>query len=199
MSSSAWVRACSASRSLPSETVPVDRPSSRRVIGRIRSHENRPAPVCRVASSAGTAEPVRMNGPSCASTALRTWFQIAGTSCHSSMRRGLSPSRTSDGSIVAAVRASWSTSRRTLLFARWLAVSVLPTPLAPSISTATCPCSASSSSASTTRGMYSDLRATSGRLPFARGFATSTVGYRYHSCSVICIKLTRLSAKFRHP
>jgi hypothetical protein len=53
-------------------------------------------PVWRSASSAGTAEPVSRNcpGASTASTARRTWFQIAGATCHSSSRRGRRPAST---------------------------------------------------------------------------------------------------------
>jgi hypothetical protein len=47
-----------------------------------------------------------------------------------------------------------------LLFARLLAVIVLPTPLAPSIRIAACPSKAFSSSLSTTLGMYSGAPAT---------------------------------------
>lgn len=36
-------------------------PDSDKVIGRIRIRTKRPAPECRVTSSAGTDEPVRMN------------------------------------------------------------------------------------------------------------------------------------------
>jgi len=40
---------------------PVLCPASNNVIGRIRKNEKRPAPVCRLMSSTGTDEPVRMN------------------------------------------------------------------------------------------------------------------------------------------
>ena len=47
-------------------TLPFDSPDSNKVIGRIVSHVNRPAPECSLSFSAslsGTAEPVRMNCP----------------------------------------------------------------------------------------------------------------------------------------
>ena len=65
-----------------------------------------PAPVCRVVSSGGTAEPVRMNRPAPPpmSAARRTWFQMDGALCHSSIKRGAGPSRTRPGSSSAALR-----------------------------------------------------------------------------------------------
>ena len=76
-------------RMAPSDISPVECPDSNSDIGRIRSRVTRPAPVCRVVSSGGTAEPVRMKRPAPPpmSTARRTWFQMDGTVCHSSSRR----------------------------------------------------------------------------------------------------------------
>ena len=50
-------------RMAPSDISPVECPDSNSDIGRIRSRVTRPAPVCRVVSSGGTAEPVRMKRP----------------------------------------------------------------------------------------------------------------------------------------
>ena len=62
------------------EMAPDDRPASCSDIGRRRRRTMRRIPVCRVASSAGMADPVRMNWPVArrSSTARRTWFQIPG-------------------------------------------------------------------------------------------------------------------------
>ena len=96
------------------EMEPEDRPASCSDMGRKRSRTMRRIPVCRVASSAGMADPVRMNWPGArrSSTARLTWFQILGSSCHSSMRRGGNPFNTSAGSASARCRASSSTSSR---------------------------------------------------------------------------------------
>ena len=77
-------------RMAPSDISPVECPDSNSDIGRIRSRVTRPAPVCRVVLSGGTAEPVRMKRPAPPpmSIARRTWFQMDGTVCHSSSRRG---------------------------------------------------------------------------------------------------------------
>ena len=47
----------------PRDISPVECPDSKSDIGRIESRDIRPAPVCRVVSSGGTAEPVRMKRP----------------------------------------------------------------------------------------------------------------------------------------
>ena len=118
------------------ETSPVEIPVSSRVMVRNRSREMRPAPVGRVMSSAGAAEPVRMNCPRFVplSTARRTWFHSNGSICHSSISRGLSPANTRDGSTAAARRAFSSTSSNTSLAATSRAMAVLPQALGPSIS-----------------------------------------------------------------
>lgn len=61
-------------------TSPGATPRSHQLIVRCRKRRNRPARVCRVTSSAGTAEPVRMNRPGLgdASTARRTRFHNSG-------------------------------------------------------------------------------------------------------------------------
>ena len=112
----------------------MERPVSKSDIGRIRNRVSRPAPVWRVMSSAGTAEPVRMNWPGAPrlSTARRMWFQIAGSVCHSSTRRGVSPARTAAGSRSTMARAASSTSRNTALAATASAVAVFPQALGPS-------------------------------------------------------------------
>lgn len=88
----------------------------------------RPAPVCRVTSSGGTADPVRMKCPLPARSSMvwRTWFQIAGSTCHSSIKRGVFPSRTRRGSTAIMFRACLSLSRNTVLAATRRANSVLP-------------------------------------------------------------------------
>ncbi len=80
--------------------VPAQCPVSHSAIGRMRSRRNPTGATWRVASSAGMALPVRMNCPGArrSSTARRMWFHTSGTSCHSSMRRGVAPSRMLDGS-----------------------------------------------------------------------------------------------------
>ena len=150
------LRAGSPARSSAREIAPLLRPTSKRVIGRIRSRVIRPAPVCRVMSSAGTADPVRMNWPGRrrSSTVRRTWFQISGSICHSSMRRGVAPSSTRDGSTEIACRAFRSVSSSTSLAATCRAVAVLPHAFGPSITTAPVAPSRIRSSSSTILGRY---------------------------------------------
>ena len=61
---------------------------------------------------------------------------MAGSNCHSSIRRGAGPSSTRLGSSWIARRAFSSTSSRTSLAAARYPVSVFPQPLGPSITTA---------------------------------------------------------------
>ena len=119
------------------EIAPLDSSSSESVIERRRSRGMRPAPVWRLMSSAGTAEPVRMKRPGRASsvTERHAWFQSAGSVCHSSIKRGESPARTSAGSMATARRARASSSSSTSLAATCRAVDVLPLALAPSTTT----------------------------------------------------------------
>ena len=82
---------CGSPASSPARDIPpLEWPLSNSDMGRIRSRVKRPAPVCRVMSSDGTADPVRMNCPGVerSSTARRTWFQRFGATCHSSSSRG---------------------------------------------------------------------------------------------------------------
>ena len=92
--------------SFSKETFPQESPDSYRDIGRIRSLAIRPAPLCRMPLWLGVAEPVRMNCPFSAtwSTLYRTASQMEGTSCHSSIRRGVSPSSTKAGDSSASWR-----------------------------------------------------------------------------------------------
>ena len=144
----------------PRDISPVECPDSKSDIGRIESRDIRPAPVCRVVSPGGTAEPVRMKRPAPPpmSTARRTWFQIDGTVCHSSIRRGADPSRTRLGSISAPCRSPASTSRSTSLAAWCRPVAVFPQARGPSISTAPADPSPVASSSSTMRGRYSSTK-----------------------------------------
>jgi hypothetical protein len=143
------------SRMARSETSPLLYPISASVIGRIRRRRMRPAPLCRVESSGGTADPARMKLPALpplASTARRTWPQTPGTNCHSSINRGRSPSTMSAGSMMPAARAAASLSRLTSLAADRLAVSVFPQARGPSIRTAPPAASRARNSSSATRG-----------------------------------------------
>jgi len=128
-------------------------PVSNMLIVRIRNRAIRPAPVWRVMSSAGVADPVRMNWPSAprSSTCRRIAFHTCGTTCHSSSRRGVGPLKINVGSICAAARANWSTSSITTLPACCREVSVLPHAFGPSTSTAPEDRRRSVSSASVTR------------------------------------------------
>ena len=145
---------------IPRDISPVECPDSKSDIGRIQIRDTRPVPVCRVVSSGGTAEPVRMKRPAPPpmSTARRTWFQIDGTVCHSSIRRGAGPSRTRLGSSSAACRSPASTSSSTSLAAWCRPVAVFPQARGPSISTAPTDPSLVASSSSTMRGRYCSTR-----------------------------------------
>lgn len=147
----------SPSRSARNDIAPSDSPDSARDIGRISTRANRPAPVWRLASSSGTADPVRMNCPGAprSSTAARTPFQrrVAST-CHSSRSRGVAPARTSRGSTSRAARAPSSFWRYTALAACCRAVDVLPHARGPSMSTAPADRRRSATSRSAILSMY---------------------------------------------
>ena len=65
--------------------------------------------------------------------ARRTWFQSAGSTCHSSSRRGRGPDSTRAGSTASARRAAVSTSSSTVEAASCWARRVLPQALGPSM------------------------------------------------------------------
>ncbi len=136
-----------------SETLPLDSSDSNRLMGRIRTRSTRPAPECRVMSSGGSADPVRMNCPGLprSSQARRMGFQMSGAICHSSSRRGAGPFSRSAGSTSAARREAAAASRSTSLAAKRRAVHVLPQARGPSMSTAGEASSAAAISASATR------------------------------------------------
>ena len=142
------------------EIAPVESPDSNRLMGRIRNREMRIAPECRMRASDGVADPVRMNCPSScrSSTALRTASHTSGTRCHSSINRGVAPSRRTAGSASPARRIARSASRRTSLAACCRAVEVLPLALGPSMSTAPLERRRWRSISSTRRGRYCGLR-----------------------------------------
>ncbi len=77
------------------ETSPVESPDSYKDIVRIRKCLIRPVPLCTGRTSLGTEDPVSMNCPliDLRSTSDLTASHIAGTSCHSSIRCGTSPSK----------------------------------------------------------------------------------------------------------
>ena len=128
----------SPSKRPPSETVPTPSPRSSRVIGRIRRRTNLCAPECRIASGAGTDDPVKMNCPFMPrrSISCLAVFHSSGASCHSSTRRGVSPSSSKRGSTWrAAATLGEPSSRITTDAAWWRPVCVLPDARTPSIST----------------------------------------------------------------
>ena len=149
----------------------------------------------------GLAEPVRRNapGPAPASTARRTASHRGGTRCHSSRRTGFSPSRSRPGAASATARPARS-SRRWTVAARCSAVSVFPTPFAPSNAIAGRAGTSSSSSASTTRRTYG-IRGTETdetqwlRYHYARAKATIA----QDSALPICTRHARLPFHERPP
>ena len=135
----------------------VPSPLSLRVIGRIVIRRKRPAPLWRVTSSAGTAEPVSMNCPGSRrlSTSWRTTFQRLGASCHSSIRRGVLPLSTVCGDADARLRSPGSASRRTELVEKCRPEVVFPAARGPWSMTAPKVCSERSMRESAIRGLYS--------------------------------------------
>ena len=122
----------------PRDTVARERPNSCHDMVRISTTVNLPDPECNFARSSGLDEPVRINCPTFlrASTSWRTWSQILGITCHSSINRGVAPSRSFPGATskvkcTLSSRSAWSTLCET-----WLAVSVFPQAFGPRISTA---------------------------------------------------------------
>ena len=140
----------------PSETARVESPVSQSDIGRIRTRLMRPAPECRVNSSAGAADPVRMNCPDRPrrSQAARTRCHRSGMRCHSSSRRGVAPSSSSPETCGAMSQRSGRSSKSISLRAKRCPVQVLPQALGPSMSTALAERNAPGTSASTTRSRY---------------------------------------------
>lgn len=88
------------SKSPASETAPVDSRDSKSDMGRICIRDIRPTPEC-FGLFLGVAEPVRMNRPLPFpwSTAKRTASHSCGAICHSSMRCGSAPSKSTDGAL----------------------------------------------------------------------------------------------------
>ena len=128
------------SKSPASETAPVDSRDSKSDMGRICIRDIRPTPEC-FGLFLGVAEPVRMNRPLPFpwSTAKRTASHSCGAICHSSMRCGSAPSKSTDGRTSAKATREGPSSgswRYTALCACCLAVSVLPHHFAPTIWTA---------------------------------------------------------------
>ena len=127
----------------------------------MRIFAKRPAPLCMGRSSSrGVAEPVNMNwpgSPPLLSHSNRAASQSFGTSCHSSMRRGVLPEMASAGSDSALRRFSKfraGSVRSSFDAALVPAVVVFPHHLGPSMRTAPNIPSSSSSSPSTILGMY---------------------------------------------
>ena len=95
-------------------TIPLESPDSHRLMGRMTIRPMRPVPECRICCSPSkpsrtTTEPVRMKCP-CPwrwSTSYRTASHNTGATCHSSMSRGVGPSRIRCGSMLAS-RMCWS-------------------------------------------------------------------------------------------
>ena len=122
------------------ETQASPSPDSHSAMGRIERRAILPVPECRTRSRLSLSkevEPVSKSVPRLLpelSTKRRAASQTSGTSCHSSTRCGSSPTRASAGSISAASRSDGSSSL-VMLFARVIAVHVLPHHLGPLIST----------------------------------------------------------------
>ena len=129
-------------------------------MGNIFTWANLPVPLCMVSSASGsTDEPVRMNcdGSPRRSTSLRMQSHIGGNACHSSIRRGVSPSSNAFGlsSIICELCINTAESpRSSMLLASCLAVVVLPHHLGPSIRTAPLPRTLRFKILSAIRGLY---------------------------------------------
>lgn len=114
-------------------------------MGRILMRANLPVPLWMVLSASGrTDEPVRMNCEKSPrrSTSLRMVSHSGGMVCHSSIKRGVSPSSKVIGlrSIICRLcRSTLLSPRLSILLACCLAVVVLPHHLGPSIRTAPLP------------------------------------------------------------
>ena len=90
-------------------TTALESPDSESVMGNMRMVEMRPVPVCMTPFCGGVEDPLSRYRPlePPRSTSKRTASQIPGTSCHSSMRCGASPTSVTDGSI-SAIRLFWN-------------------------------------------------------------------------------------------
>lgn len=125
-------------------TAPDESPDSNNEKGLIVRREIRPVPLCLLVSlslSRGVADPVRMKCPKppFLSTIVLTESHSSGIRCHSSIRRGDSPSRSLDGDIAAIAAYSSYISgspSSTILLETCFALVVLPHHLGPSINTA---------------------------------------------------------------
>ena len=142
-------------------TSPVDSPDSKRLIVLIVSHANLPVPEwCILSVSTGTDDPVKINCPSSFlwSISKRAASHSCGASCHSSIRRGVSPARSLFGDNPARA-IFWfmysGSSIYTMLLACCSAVVVLPHHLGPCINTPPTPISRRVNNWSAIRGLYS--------------------------------------------
>ena len=136
------------------ETVPSLAPLSQRLMGRIRNLAILPAPEWWTPLRGGVADPVRMKRPCPCflSTCDRVASQMAGTICHSSIRRGSGPSNAYWMSISTRLRVAKLSAESPIgqMLAAWrMDVQVLPHHIGPSTHTAPKPerCSARSLSA----------------------------------------------------
>ena len=123
------------------DTLPLDSPYSHRLMGSISIREIRPVPLWWILLSSIALDPVNMNWPGKprSSTFVRTASHSIGASCHSSIKRGTSPSNKNEGLVMAVAKYSsrWSVSCKLItLLANCLAVVVLPHHFGPSMSTA---------------------------------------------------------------
>ncbi len=113
------------------DTEPSESPDSYRLIVRIFTAPMRPAPLWTYSSRLGAMELVRMRRPFLrnVSTSVRTMSHIAGTSCHSSIRRGSPPFNTMRGSAETRSRLEIAPGESATLISlsAWLsAVHVFP-------------------------------------------------------------------------
>lgn len=142
------------------ETSPDDSPDSHNDMGRIFIQAKRPVPLCMTPLiSGGTLDPVNINSPrlSLRSASNLTASQSCGATCHSSIRRGFAPRRSSKGFNRANSRFC-TTLPGSVMYSTLLeicfAVVVLPHHFAPSKSTAPFPCNLRASNRSAIRGLY---------------------------------------------
>ncbi len=160
-------------------------------------------------ASGSTDDPVSINceGSPRLSTSLRMESQMGGNACHSSIKRGVVPSKRDLGLISIIWVLCFSTDaspRSSTLFASCFAVVVLPHHLGPSMRTAPFPRTLRSRSLSAIRCLYFAIT-----FPFwpqrysfyvkqtrksktFRSFVAHSFGRLWHICSVICRKLIRL-------
>ena len=121
--------------------LPFDSLLSYKLIGFINILEMRPVPLCIIFSSSITVEPVNKYNPSSpiSSTLVLTASHNTGMFCHSSIKRGFSPSKSFEGlkednSIYESILSG--SCNCSTLFANFLAVVVLPHHFGPTITIA---------------------------------------------------------------